>query len=385
MFRGVFVRVMSGVRRAPGTFGAILVVLSLLGAPPTPAHAGVQPDPAVIRLIRVMMTEGGTAPPAAVVNEAYDLLAKAVGYSARALSHPRAISGAVNAELGAVMMESPAVRRAAQEFFRDMPGHSIHAVRTYLGRLGAAGIPAVQSTIVAEVPEQFTIMALDTAYAVSQSGGGAALKSAIHGEIRAGLAGQARSALSRLLGAVGSKFGAMAEWLASKTGQRILGIYAIADFTQSQINEALFAYQDEMEALGDAAELEAFNNNLNLMLDSLEDGRTVLVEGMTLAEAVRKLRRNMNRGGKYFDGILVKAEPGAGTGGFSSGGFSSGGSGSGSGGGPVVADRCDWTDGWGSTCICDGAEADRFECELEDAFDNVFKEYNRPPEIPSGD
>jgi hypothetical protein len=85
-----------------------------------------------------------------------------------------------------------------------------------------------------------------------------------------------------------------------------MGVYTIASYTQGHINDALYAYQDEMEAIGDAYEAEAFNNNLMLMLDRLKDGRLVLVPGMTLAKAVRQLRRNMNRGGKLFADIVMK-------------------------------------------------------------------------------
>lgn len=118
--------------------------------------------------------------------------------------------------------------------------------------------------------------------------------------------------LRRIGSSMASRFGAFLEWMSTTTAQRILGVYTIGTYTQGHINEALFAYQDEMEAIGDAAEIEAFNNNVRLMMERLKDGRLVLVPGMTLSQAVRRLRRNMNRGGPYFANIVRK--PGGGPG-----------------------------------------------------------------------
>ncbi len=248
------------------------------------------------------------------VAEFYGYAMNGVGASARSLSFSRAITPAYEGELGSILVEEPAVRGAVLNFVRNMPPDNVAAMERYL----QAGSIDVAEWIQTSVPPEFLDDALNAAYRLSGEVGGTALGTALSAQAEAEIAGGAGSILRGLLSRVGQSFGTFLEWLSSTTVQGILGVYTIGTFTQEQINEALFAYQDEMEAIGDAADMEAFNNNLQLMLKALTDGRATLAPGLTMAEAVRQLRRNMNMGGSYFGNILVHrnppVEPGEGSG-----------------------------------------------------------------------
>lgn len=346
---------------------ALTLVLTLAA----PAAAQLQ-DPYILRGVQAVLARTGEEVTEGAVNRLYNTLMQVVGASARSLSHPRAISAAYTAEIGGIMVESPHVRNAVLEFLATTPRASVAAVERYAAEFTGRGTAALAETVGSRVPAEFTDEVLRIAYELSDDTARVALRTAVQTEARAGLAEAARRALGGFLSRIGSAFGSAMEWLSTKTAQRLMAAYAIADFTQGHINDALYAYQDEMEALGDAAEIEAFNNNLNLMLDSLEDGRTVLVDGMTLSEAVRQLRRNMNLGGSYFDNILVRVEPEASGGGTDTGG------------GHGDYD-CYWNEAR-TVCRCGGEiETNDMACDfaedLRRAFGTIFEDYNSPPDL----
>lgn len=269
------------------------------------SHAQVT-DPTVYNALWNALGGRGAGAIPAQVDAAYTYVLNMIGRSARSLSHPRAINAFFEAELGGILLENTSVRNATLQVVQSLPADP-EAARRMIASMADDGAAVLATAITNSTPDDWLEAALDAAYELTDDGAGQ-ITTLMRAEAQAGVNAGIRGTMNRFLAGVGKAFGSFLELLSSHAVQRISGVYTIADFTQAQINEALFAYQDEMEAIGYAAEAEAFNNNLNLMLDSFEDGRTTLVPGMTLSEAIRQLRRNMNLGGSYFGNILVSTK-----------------------------------------------------------------------------
>lgn len=276
-----------------------LLIIACIGLPrwAGPAQAAVYVEPAIVEAIAIRL---GTTNPAEIqkaVRMLYPYILQGIGASVRSASSvARHINTQALVELGLVYADHPPVRSAVVNTIRTGNFSNAEELARYLAR-GPLG-----RTIARTVPDEFRERTLDIAYRLTQEASFGTVRRTATQQATSGMSAAFRSWAARL----GSRLGAVVQWLTSTTASRFFGAVTIAEFTQSQINEALYAFQDEMEAIGDAKEAEAFNNNLRLMMERLEDGRLVLVPGMTLAQAVRKLRRNMNMGGSYFAGILQK-------------------------------------------------------------------------------
>ncbi len=276
-----------------------LLIIACMGLPcwAGPAQAKIYIEPAIVEALANRL---GTNDPAKIkdaVQRLYPYILRGIGASvSSASSVARDINPQALAELGLAYADHPPIRKAVVDAIRTGPFRNAEALARYLAR------GPLSRTIARTVPNEFREITLKIAYDLTQEASPGAVRRTITQQAASGMPPMFRNWVARL----GSRLGSFIQWLSSKTASRFFGAITIAQFTQSQINEALYAFQDEMEAIGDAKEAEAFNNNLQLMMERLKDGRLVLVPGMTLAQAVRKLRRNMNMGGSYFAGILQK-------------------------------------------------------------------------------
>lgn len=87
----------------------------------------------------------------------------------------------------------------------------------------------------------------------------------------------------------------------------VLGFYMVGVVVQGHIDHAYAEYVAEMESLGDAAEKEAYNNNMRLLVAAIADRGYQLCNGMSFADAARRLHENMKDAAvptKPFSGIV---------------------------------------------------------------------------------
>jgi hypothetical protein len=89
----------------------------------------------------------------------------------------------------------------------------------------------------------------------------------------------------------------------------LMGYVLIAEVTQAAIDAAFAEYDAEMESMGYAAEQEAYNWLALMMLTHLKDGRLHLREGLTLADALKLLRQNMQSETWPYTGIFKETFP----------------------------------------------------------------------------
>lgn len=156
--------------------------------------------------------------------------------------------------------------RTAQAWARSVPGRAV-----------TQAAAAAEATVAAE------------------AGGSAAAQSYVNQ-----LANQFQSAVQSFFNRFGSANTAAAE----STMFQVAGFMAIAGATQLAISAAESEYVATMESLGDAAEAEAWNNNVRLLMDRLTSGKVKLAAGMTFADALKRMRSNMENGTVTFEGVV---------------------------------------------------------------------------------
>lgn len=66
-------------------------------------------------------------------------------------------------------------------------------------------------------------------------------------------------------------------------------------------------YRGQMESLGNAKEAESYNNDVRLLLGAIRTGRQQLAPGLTLGDALVRLRANRDGGRLHFEGIFRRA------------------------------------------------------------------------------
>ncbi len=91
----------------------------------------------------------------------------------------------------------------------------------------------------------------------------------------------------------------------------VLAFHTIGVVVQADIDAAYAEYKAEMESLGDAAEQEAYNNNMRLLANAIAEGRHSLCSNLTFGSAARRLRDNMqdrSHPTQPFIGIIENCE-----------------------------------------------------------------------------
>ena len=106
-------------------------------------------------------------------------------------------------------------------------------------------------------------------------------------------------------GAISAKGGAV-------TAEALLAVIAVAivaGTSGTAAHDMATNYLAELETLGDAAEREAYNALVRLLLDKVASGQTQLCNNMTFAEAVTRLRINMHTSPTRPFWQIICAEP----------------------------------------------------------------------------
>jgi len=84
----------------------------------------------------------------------------------------------------------------------------------------------------------------------------------------------------------------------------IIDLWTIASVTQEAIDACQAEYEAEMRSLGDAAQLEAFNQLVRLLMDRLHSGELKLRSGAQLSQAIKMLAENLRANRPPYKGMI---------------------------------------------------------------------------------
>ncbi|MEZ6010058.1 MAG: hypothetical protein R3F05_20175, partial [Planctomycetota bacterium] len=275
---------------------AMSLALALFTALAAPRAAHASPPPGASEVLAALEAAGVADAPGAL-----KALAMRLGSALRNAGTQVGRWGITQTEqVGMHLLEHPGVRRSILAFVRD----NAATLRVQ----GTAMIerhlftPLLESSL----GRRLFATAAEVAYrAVAR--GGVDLTTAASQVVQTSPWGRFAGWASTTFPRVGRAFGWVAEVATSVTAASIMNFATVAQVADAVIDEALESYQTTLETMESADDLDAFNRNVDLLLERLVDGRARLAEGQTLGRALRRLRANLDLGRQPFDGIVSRA------------------------------------------------------------------------------